>query len=91
MLDEARKIPSVQWIYFEGGEPFLYYPILIEGSRIAKEMGFKTGLVTNAYWATTEGDARPSVTVVPGIALWSGRRRVRHGAVTSQRSPRAGE
>ena len=30
ILDEAVKIGSIEWIYFEGGEPFLYYPIMIE-------------------------------------------------------------
>ena len=24
VLDESRKIGSVEWIYFEGGEPFLF-------------------------------------------------------------------
>lgn len=57
VLVDARKIGSVEWIYFEGGEPFLYYPILLEGLRRAGEMGYKTGLVTNCYWATTVEDA----------------------------------
>ena len=26
VLAESRKITSVEWIYFEGGEPFLFYP-----------------------------------------------------------------
>jgi hypothetical protein len=56
-LDEAKKIRSVEWIYFEGGEPFLYYPIMVEGLRIAHAMGFKTGVVTNCYWATDVEDA----------------------------------
>ncbi len=56
VLNEARKIGS-EAIYFEGGEPFLYYPIMLEGLKIAKEMGFKTGIVTNAYWATSVEDA----------------------------------
>ena len=28
VLDEAEKIGSVESIFFEGGEPFLYYPLL---------------------------------------------------------------
>ncbi|MCK5548739.1 MAG: hypothetical protein KAI64_06970, partial [Thermoplasmata archaeon] len=43
-------------VYFEGGEPFLFYPLMVEGIRIAREKGFKTGMVTNAYWATTVED-----------------------------------
>jgi MoaA/NifB/PqqE/SkfB family radical SAM enzyme len=57
VLSEVKKIQSVEWIYFEGGEPFLYYPILLEGIRLAKEHGFKVGMVTNSYWATSIEDA----------------------------------
>jgi organic radical activating enzyme len=56
-LDEAEKMGSVDIIYFEGGEPFLYYPLMVEGMRMAGDRGFRTGIVTNAYWATTEEDA----------------------------------
>jgi hypothetical protein len=57
VLDDAVKIGTVEWIYFEGGEPFLYYPLLIEGIRLAKKRGFKVGIVSNSYWATSEEDA----------------------------------
>ena len=57
VLEESRKIGSVQWIYFEGGEPFLFYPLLLEGVGLARKMGFKVGIVTNAYWAISEKDA----------------------------------
>ena len=33
VLDEAQKIGTVDWIYFEGGEPFLYFPLLNESVR----------------------------------------------------------
>lgn len=57
VLVEALKIGTVSQVYFEGGEPFLYYPLMLEGVRLAKELGFKVGVVTNAYWATTMEDA----------------------------------
>jgi MoaA/NifB/PqqE/SkfB family radical SAM enzyme len=57
VLKEAEKIGSVEWIYFEGGEPFLYYPIMVEGIKHAKKNGFKVGIVTNSYWATSIEDA----------------------------------
>jgi len=56
VLDEARKIGSVEWIYFEGGEPFLFYPSMLEGIRLARDMGFKVGVVTNAYGTVSEED-----------------------------------
>ncbi|MEJ2278078.1 MAG: hypothetical protein P8Y70_10080 [Candidatus Lokiarchaeota archaeon] len=58
ILDDAKKIESMEWIYFEGGEPFLYYPILLKGIGLAKKNGFKTGIVTNCYWATSIEDAK---------------------------------
>lgn len=55
-LYQAREA-DVEWIYFEGGEPFLFYAILVEGVKIAAQMGFHVGVVTNAYWATSVADA----------------------------------
>jgi hypothetical protein len=51
------KEAGVSSIYFEGGEPFLYYAILIQAVRKAADMGFSVGIVTNAYWANTVADA----------------------------------
>ncbi|NQT34161.1 radical SAM protein [bacterium] len=57
VLDEARRIGSVNRIFFEGGEPFLYYPLLEAGVRAAQQRGFDIGIVTNSYWATSVKDA----------------------------------
>ncbi|HSJ59441.1 MAG TPA: radical SAM protein [Anaerolineae bacterium] len=57
ILKQARKLGTVEWIYFEGGEPFLYYPILARGVAKAVARGFKVGIVTNAYWAIHPADA----------------------------------
>ena len=56
LLDEATRINTIEWIYFEGGEPFLFYPIMLEGIKIARERGFKVGIVTNSYFATESED-----------------------------------
>jgi hypothetical protein len=56
-LRQASELGTVKSIYFEGGEPFLFYPIMLEGLRTAAEMGFETGIVTNNYWATSVEDA----------------------------------
>ena len=58
VFNELLKIGTLDWVYFEGGEPFLFYPLMLEGIRIATGLGFKTGVVTNAYWATSEEDAQ---------------------------------
>ena len=57
VLGAARDTGTVEWIYYEGGEPFLYYPILLEAAKLAHEMGFQVGIVTNAYWASSTEDA----------------------------------
>lgn len=49
---------DVQQIYFEGGEAFLYYPLLLAGVRQARELELSTGIVSNAYWATGPTEAR---------------------------------
>jgi MoaA/NifB/PqqE/SkfB family radical SAM enzyme len=56
ILLQAREA-GVTSIYFEGGEPFLYYAILLRAVRKAADMGFSVGIVTNAYWANTVADA----------------------------------
>lgn len=56
ILDQAKEA-GVGSIYFEGGEPFLYYATLVRGVHRAAEMGFSVGIVSNAYWATSIRDA----------------------------------
>ncbi len=57
VFDQLARIPSVETIYFEGGEPFLYYPLLLHGLRLAAKHGYKRGIVTNGYWANSSKDA----------------------------------
>lgn len=57
ILEQARTIDTVESIFFEGGEPFLYYPILLRGAREAARFGYKVGIVSNSYWALDTEDA----------------------------------
>jgi MoaA/NifB/PqqE/SkfB family radical SAM enzyme len=57
LLDQASSLGTVESIYFEGGEPFLFYPVLLAGVREAARQNFSVGIVTNAYWATSLNDA----------------------------------
>jgi MoaA/NifB/PqqE/SkfB family radical SAM enzyme len=57
VLDEAAELGTVESVYIEGGEPFLYYPLMMEGIKLARARGFKAGVVTNCYWATAAEDA----------------------------------
>lgn len=54
---EIERMDTVEMVYFEGGEAFLYYPLLLEGLRMAARLGLQAGIVTNAYWATSVKDA----------------------------------
>jgi MoaA/NifB/PqqE/SkfB family radical SAM enzyme len=56
ILNQAQEA-GVTSIYFEGGEPFLYYAILKQAVCKAAELGFSVGIVSNAYWATSVADA----------------------------------
>jgi MoaA/NifB/PqqE/SkfB family radical SAM enzyme len=56
ILQQAKEA-GVKSIYFEGGEPFLYYAVLVRGVHRAADMGFSVGIVSNAYWATSIADA----------------------------------
>ena len=56
ILAQAKEA-GVTSIYFEGGEPFFYYPIFVNAVRKAADMGFSVGIVSNAYWANSVADA----------------------------------
>ena len=66
---EAKKVGTVKWIFFEGGEPFLYYPVMLEGIKVANDMGFKTGIVTDPYWATSPEDATEWLTPLSELGV----------------------
>ena len=67
ILEQAVDLGTVEWIYFEGGEPFLYHAILQRGLQTAAAMGFKVGIVSNGYWATTEDDAAEWLRPMAGL------------------------
>jgi len=57
ILRQAAEPGTIEWIYFEGGEPFLQYGLLLAGVRQARECGFRVGIVSNAHWATSDAEA----------------------------------
>ncbi|MGB8645141.1 MAG: radical SAM protein [Anaerolineae bacterium] len=58
ILQQATDLGTIESVYFEGGEPFLYYAVLVAGVREARRRGFGVGIVSNGYWATSVEDAR---------------------------------
>ncbi len=55
--DEMKKMGTIKTVYYEGGEPFLFYPLMLEGIKMSREMGANAGIVTNSYWAISDEDA----------------------------------
>jgi hypothetical protein len=56
LIRQIKELGTVNIVYFEGGEPFLFYPLLLEGLRMVRAAGFDAGIVTNGYWATSVED-----------------------------------
>ena len=52
ILHQAKEA-GVEWVYFEGGEPFIYFDVLVQGVQMAVETGLTVGIVSNAYWAVS--------------------------------------
>lgn len=96
ILQQAGELGTIESIYFEGGEPFLYYPILLRGAQEAAAAGFRVGLVTNGYWATAAEDAlewlRPFAGLVADLSIssdfyhWSEKlsQQAKHAAAAAQ-------
>jgi len=57
-MDQAAATGQIEMVYFEGGEPTLAYPVVLEAAAYARRKGLEWGLVTNCYWATSVEDAR---------------------------------
>jgi hypothetical protein len=53
-IEQACKIPTVEWISLTGGEPFLLPDMLKRLVRHASNRGLRTECVTNCFWAETE-------------------------------------
>jgi MoaA/NifB/PqqE/SkfB family radical SAM enzyme len=66
ILREAAQLGTVKWVYFEGGEPMLFYPVLARAVEEAAGLGFRVGIVSNAYWATDLDDAETSLQPLAG-------------------------
>jgi len=75
IVHEAQALGTIRSIYFEGGEPFLYYATLLTGVRLAKAAGFETGIVSNSYWAISVDDAiewlRPFAGLISDLSVSS--------------------
>jgi len=67
ILEQAMQLGTVEWIYFEGGEPFLYRAELVQAVGRARRMGFRVGIVSNAFWATSVSEAMTCLEPLAGL------------------------
>ncbi|UCD45240.1 MAG: radical SAM protein [Candidatus Bathyarchaeota archaeon] len=56
-IDQALEIPTLDWVSFTGGEPFLMPETLASLVSYASGSGLRTECVTNCFWAETEAKA----------------------------------
>ena len=69
VFQQTRELGTVTEVYFEGGEAFLYHPLLVHSVKFAHDLGWKTGIVSNGYWATSLEDARIWLEPLAGAGL----------------------
>ena len=50
LLEQTSSIKTIEWVYFEGGEPFLVYPLLLSSVKRAKSLGFNVSVISNGYF-----------------------------------------
>jgi MoaA/NifB/PqqE/SkfB family radical SAM enzyme len=67
VLEQSKRLGTVEWIYFEGGEPFLDHAKLVEAVQRANRMGFRVGIVSNGFWATTVAEATACLEPLAGL------------------------
>jgi hypothetical protein len=67
ILDQAEDLGTIEWIYFEGGEPFLYFELLLWAVRQAHQRGFRVGIVSNACWAEDDAKAMEKLRPLAGL------------------------
>lgn len=57
-IGQVKELPTLEWVSFTGGEPFLLEEQLVELVTYAAKRGLKTECVTNGFWAQSEQEAR---------------------------------
>ena len=56
-LEAVTIWPRTPQVHFTGGEPFLHFPLLLEGVRLARELGISRYVETSSSWCTDQTQA----------------------------------
>jgi hypothetical protein len=55
-LEAITIWPRTPQVHFTGGEPFLHFPLLLEGVRLANELGIPRYIETSASWCKDQDE-----------------------------------
>ena len=55
-LEAVTTWPRTPQVHFTGGEPFLFFPLLLEGVRMASQLGITSYVETSANWCLDRSD-----------------------------------
>lgn len=70
-LEVAAGLPRKPQVHLTGGEPFLHFPLLIEGARIAAELGIRCYFETGASWSANRAEAVERFTALRDAGMWA--------------------
>jgi len=56
-LEAVTTFPRTPQIHITGGEPFLHFGLLLDGVRLASELGITSYVETSAQWCTDQSEA----------------------------------
>jgi len=56
-LQAVSTWPRTPQVHFTGGEPFLHFPLLLEGVRLASQLGITSYVETSAGWCVDRREA----------------------------------
>jgi hypothetical protein len=68
-IEEAASTPSMEWVSFTGGEPFLLPGLVKALIPYAVDRGLRTECVTNCAWATSRAKATDELEELAGLGL----------------------
>jgi len=68
-LEAVEIWPQTPQVHLTGGEPFLHFPLLLEGARIAAELGIPAYVETSGAWCTDEDGALERFTALRQAGL----------------------
>jgi hypothetical protein len=56
-LEAVTTFPRTPQLHMTGGEPFLHFGLLLDGVRLASELGITSYVETSAQWCTDQSEA----------------------------------